>query len=108
MSVDALPIQAGGSGCFSRENTVRHHAISRNAASDERATLLVNHARECRSPDSFGNLGQRELFEVKRVTVKFADAFGELFRRHCVLVVHPAEGLLVQVEPLFLASLRSD
>jgi hypothetical protein len=42
-----------------------------------------------------------------RVTVKFADAFGELFRGHCVLVVHPAEGLLVQVEAFFFSRLRS-
>jgi hypothetical protein len=67
---------------FLTRNAVRHHAISRNAASDEGATLVVNDARDCCSPDFFDNLRQRVLFEMTRVAVEFADPFGELFRRH--------------------------
>src|SRR6266702_1134542 len=58
------------------------------------------------SPDLFGNLGECVIFQVLRVAVEFADALGELLRRHCVLVVHPAKGLFIQMEALFLAGLR--
>src|SRR2546427_516809 len=51
------------------------------------------------SPDLFGNLGECVIFQVLRVAVEFADALGELLRRHCVLVVHPAKGLFIQMEP---------
>ncbi len=82
----------------SREMPVRLSRLHRSS---------VGYERDRRSPDSFGNLGERELFQVTRVTVKFADAFGELFRGHYVLVVRPAEGLLVQVEAFFFSRLRS-
>src|SRR5207245_10618470 len=58
------------------------------------------------SPDLFGNLGECVIFQVLRVAVEFADALGELLRRHCVLVVHPRDGLLIPTDALFVARLR--
>src|SRR5882724_8457947 len=55
------------------------------------------------SPDFFGNLRERELFQATRVAVELADAFGELLRRHGIFVVHPAEGLLSEAYLLVLA-----
>ena len=51
-----------------------------------------------RSSDFFSNLRERVLFQVACVTIKLADAFGELVGRHGVFVVHPAERLLVEVQ----------
>jgi hypothetical protein len=44
------------------------------------------------------NLGERVLFQMLRIAVKFADAFGELLGRHGVFVVHPAESVLGEVQ----------
>src|SRR6266446_456006 len=68
MSVTALPRYATYNQVFavvSQEPPSGTRATSRNAASDERGTLLVNFGRDFRSPDSFGNLGQCELFQVE-------------------------------------------
>src|SRR5271157_1019903 len=59
-----------------------------------------------RSPDFFANLGERIFFQAAGVAVEFANALGQLLCRHWVLVVHPAEGLLIQMQALFLARLR--
>src|SRR5262245_42325502 len=37
------------------------------------------------------------LFELARVRVEFADPFAQLLDRHGIVIVHPAERLLVQV-----------
>ena len=45
-----------------------------------------------------GNLGHRVLLEMAGVSVEFPDAFRQLFGCHGIFVVHPTEGLLIQVE----------
>ena len=44
----------------------------------------------------FGHLGERILLQAECVAIEFAYAFGQLFRRHSILVVHPAESLFGQ------------
>jgi len=46
------------------------------------------------------NLGERVLLKVKAVSVELADTFSEFLGSHSVFVVHPPEGLLVQVETI--------
>src|SRR5215469_963593 len=58
------------------------------------------------SPDFFGNLGERKLFQVLGVAIKLPDALSQFLCRHRVFVVHPAECLLIQVEAFFLAAFR--
>src|SRR5208282_4096234 len=58
------------------------------------------------SSDFFGNLRERVVLQVPGVAVEFTNALGQLFRRHRVFVVHPAEGLFVQVQTLFLRRRR--
>src|SRR5215469_1273995 len=57
---------------------------------------LLRHLRECK------------VFQVAGVTVELADALRQLFGGHGVLVVHPTKCFFVEVQPLFLASLRRD
>src|SRR5271170_3186292 len=58
------------------------------------------------SPDLFGNLGERKLFQVLGVAIKLAYALCQFLCRHCVFVVHPAECLLIQLQAFFLAEFR--
>jgi hypothetical protein len=46
----------------------------------------------------FRNLGECVLFQMLRIAVEFADAFGELLGRHGVFVVHPAESFLGEMQ----------
>src|SRR4051794_21509351 len=46
-----------------------------------------------------GDPGPGELLELAGVGVELADALAQLLDGHGVLVVHPAELLLVQVDP---------
>src|SRR5262245_54957197 len=47
-----------------------------------------------------GDLGPGELFELAGIGVELANPLAQLLDGHGVLVVHPAEGLLVQVDLL--------
>src|ERR1700690_3335278 len=58
------------------------------------------------SPDFFGNLGERKIFQVVGVTIELADALRQFLCRHRVFVVHPAECLLIQMDAFFLAGFR--
>ena len=78
-------------------NSIAHRAV-RLEQPEPHASLGAT-----RSPDFFSNLGERVLFQVARIAIEFADAFGELFRRHGVFVVHPAEGFLAQAQAFVFA-----
>jgi hypothetical protein len=51
--------------------------------------------------------GKCVLLQAAGIAVEFPNPFGQLLRRYGVLVVHPAEGLFVQVQLLILARLCS-
>ena len=57
------------------------------------------------SPDLFGNLGERKLFQASGIAVELADAFSKFLSGHCIFIVHPAKGLFVQMQKLFFACL---
>jgi hypothetical protein len=55
--------------------------------------------------DLFGHSGKWLLLQAAGIAVEFPNPFSQLLRRYGVLVVHPAEGLFVQVDLLILARL---
>ena len=57
--------------------------------------------------DFFAHLTARVLLQFPSVRVKLSDSFAQLIRCHSVLIVHPAELLLVQMDPLSLTGLGS-
>src|SRR2546425_219259 len=59
-----------------------------------------------RSPYFFRNLGECVLFQFLCVGVEFTDAFGQLLRRHSILVVHPAKSFLAEAQALIFACFR--
>src|ERR1700722_14204515 len=56
-------------------------------------------------PYFFRHLGERVLLQFLCVAVEFADTFGQLFCRHSIFVVHPAESFLAEAQALVLARL---
>jgi len=72
---------------------------------DESVSGFCNRSYERALAHSFCNLGERVFFQFLCVTVEFADAFGQLFRRHGIFVVHPAKIFLAEVQALVFALL---
>ncbi len=56
--------------------------------------------------DFLHNLGKCVFLQTAGIAVEFANAFGEFLRGSGIFVVHPAEGLFLQMQMLFFALLR--
>src|SRR5262249_31318551 len=60
----------------------------------QHASRLVGQLlRECARQLSLPDI----MFELERVRLELADSFAQLFNRHRVFIVHPAERLLIEV-----------
>src|SRR5215472_11736011 len=85
----------------SAERSMRRNRPMRRP--DESVSGLYNRPYERALAHFFRNLGERVFFQFLCVAVEFADAFGQLLRRHSILVVHPAEVVLAEVQALLFA-----